>query len=277
MASRYSSEVVRRACVLIACAGLLSLVMLPAGRLVYAGGEAELAKPRWKTGDAWTVKCSEMSYEPSRGPYKIGEYSVVVTVLAPAKSLRGTECYVLEIHPGGDLPEHMRKYSDYVAEHVFYATDTLELTQIERWRTDTKGKKTFGRETSTDRHHLPSVYYGENGYMIPLLLPQFPLTRGKGAQYRRHDYRVTSTLREAKEGRDVALSGVGDAVVEEPAREDALAAGASKVTFYFTTTYSKSGAIRKKVAEQVWVPGKPWWSVARLYQGPNVTDFRLAE
>jgi hypothetical protein len=143
-------------------------------------GTAELAKPRWKTGDAWTVKCSEMSYEPSRGRFKIGEYSIVVTVLATAKSRRGIECYVLEVRPGDDLPEHMRKYSDLIVQHLFYSTSALELVQTEGWRTDTKGKKTFGRETSTDRHHLPSVYYGENGYMIPPLLPQFPLVSGKG-------------------------------------------------------------------------------------------------
>jgi hypothetical protein len=261
--------------------GLVAVALVSLGLLcpLYArDGTAGLAKPRWKTGDAWTAKCAEMSYEPSRGRFRIGEYSTVVTVQAPAKPLRGIECYVLEIRPGDDLPEHMRKYSDLIVQHLFCSTSALELVQTEGWRLNKDGRRTWiGRETSTDRHPLPLIYHGANSAWIPPLLPQFPLVTGRSVRYSAAEFRDKETSGRVARGEDVTLSASSDAVTEEATGKDAVAPGARKVSFYYTRTCSRSGVVKEKKAEQIWVPGRPWWSVARLYQGQTVTEFRLAE
>ncbi len=255
---------------------LCCLALLPVCQLGYG---AQVSRPVWAKGDSWTVKCADMSYHPGVGALKIGEYSVVIKVLGIQKSLNGTECYVLEVRPGSDLPEHMKQHSDLITEHVFYTTDALDLAQIERWKLDESGKESWlGREVSTEQHPLPLVYFASNGSWIPLLLPHFPLARGNSARLCRTEYKDKETKRRAAKGEDVAVSFLGDAVVEGPEGKDASIAGAERVTFRATTVRSASGAMPKKKAEQIWAPGRRWWSVARLYESSTqVIEFTLVE
>jgi hypothetical protein len=52
---------------------------------------------------------------------------------------------------------------------------------------------------------------------------------------------------------------------------------ALKVTFSEIISQSKSGDEGHILMEQVWEPGKPWWSTARLYEGKKVVEYTLAK
>lgn len=253
------------------------IVLLVSSQAYYAyGKQDQLNKPTWQKGDSWKIKCPVMSYHPNTGSFKTGEYTVNVKVLGTEKTVSGVESYVLEIRPGDDLPDNMKKNSDMIIERIYYATDTLELAQIERWQLDKDGNESkLGREVSTEKNPLSLVYYGKNGSWIPLLLPQFPLVRGRADGHCRNEYKVSK--QEMESGENVALSFSGDTVVEAAEGKDALTTGSTKVTFNATTTYSKSEDVSKKKSEQIWVPGKRWWSIARIYDGQQVTEFTLVE
>lgn len=90
------------------------------------------------------------------------------------------------------------------------------------------------------------------------------------------DTTKVSNLKDIPE-RNTPLRNRGEAVVESFEEKAASFSGAKKVTFYTHTTYSKSGDFTKKKLEQIWFPGKPWWSIARLYQGNIVFEFTLVE
>jgi len=121
------------------------------------------SKLAWQKGDSWRVKCPVMSFHPNTGSFKAGEYTVTVKVPGIGKTVSGVECYVLEIRPGDDLPDHIKKNSDMITEHVYYAADTLELAQIERWQLDKDGNESkLGREVSTDRKlQSPESSFGD--------------------------------------------------------------------------------------------------------------------
>lgn len=254
---------------------LFVILMMMTSQSSYADVKSTgIVKLVWNKGDSWKIKCPVMSYHPSVGSIKAGEYTVVMSVLGIRKNLQGIECYVLEIRPGDNLTGHMLDSPDSnFIEHIFYKRDTLELIQIEKWQIGKDGKETsLGRgEVSTARTPLSIIHY-ERGNWIPILLPQFPLTHGKVTQICRREYKELT-----HPDKDIALSFSGDSVVEDPTGKDALLAGSIRITFYATKTYTKSGDHREKRVEQIWQPGKPWWSIARLYNRQEVLEFTLVE
>jgi hypothetical protein len=245
---------------------------------VQAEETGRIDRPVWHADDAWQIKCPVMSFSPNAGAFKTGEYTVMVKVIGAQKTLPGDDCYVIRFRAGDDLPDYMKKNSNRLIEHAYYLTDTLALAQVERWQLDPQDIISWlGREVSTDKIPLSLVYYEGKGGWIPLLLPQFPLAKGKTVRYCANEFKDKATLQKVEKGENVAVSFAGDMVVEEATGKDALAAGAKKIIFYAATTYSKSGALKRIVAEQIWLPGKPWWSIARLYSGQTVMEYTLAE
>ena len=85
------------------------------------------------------------------------------------------------------------------------------------------------------------------------------------------EYKDDDTVTRERKGENVMKSGsiTVDIEAASTAERAAPGPGAVKVSFWRVETYSQSGKDEYVVLEQVWAPGKPWWSSLRIHDTPD--------
>jgi len=231
--------------------------------------ENKIDKPVWRVGDSWKVKCPLMTARPGSDSRKYGEYTVSVEVLNNAK-FREDDCYILQIKAMDDLPGRIKSEpSNPLKVFAYYRVNDLKLMRIEQFSGSDEDTKPRNSINASSDHPLFS--FSGDGTWIPLQLPTFPVIQGRSVVLSHTECKDKDTLSRANKGENVEVSR---STVEEArtvrADEGQIAApGAMRITFADRPNYSVSGEEEHVRIEQVWVPGKPWWSSARVYRSPK--------
>jgi hypothetical protein len=233
-----------------------------------AAGEA-VEKPVWRVGDSWKVTWPRVARMEGVGTRKIGEDAVSVRVREKAQ-FRGTECYVLQFDPVDDTPPSPLSPQGRVSMRAFYMVSDLRLVRLEKWSADAEAK-------------LLSAQNAHGGYPllamppevpIPLTLPTFPLSLGQSVTLFRGEHDDEEARQDEKAGRNALKANGAEVEVGAPSAAEAQGAGPGAVRARFReyVEYSLTGRSERVRMDQVWVPGKPWWSSLRLYWPPSNTE-----
>jgi len=234
-------------------------------------------KPIWQIGDCWQVKCPIMYWSPPRlvgstvpepvtPPRKVGEYTVALKVIAVTKVL-GEDCYVVEIRPGEDLPQSYRHTPFVIALRAYYRTRDLMLMRSEKLQSEHGIDYVASYLNWNARLNAPPEELSSLGWSLPLQLPVFPVQSGKTSERYVRKYDDSSILEAQKKGENVCLSGKFMWIPEPvtPQQEPELKTEGIKVSLIDRRTYSRSGDHDKVRLEEVWVPGKAWWSSVKIW------------
>lgn len=236
-------------------------VLISSLTLCAAGAGGEIGKPAWRVGDWWRVKCPLMAQKEGEKAVKIGERTVSLQV-REKNQLRGADCYVLQIDMMDDFPPESR-----FTMLAYYTVNDLKLMRLEK-RTADKDARLLSAENASAGQPIAAIT--ERG-TIPLLLPTFPISPGRTAVPFRTEYTDKDTLDRASKGENVTTSMSIEQGAEVMTTDKGLGveSGALKVQFRETTSHSLSGNEERVLMEQVWIPGRPWWSSVRVYRSPD--------
>jgi len=271
--------VVRRS-LLMLC--LLSMVFCSASCSAEPIGETkrDLEKPHWRVGDSWAIKCPLVSATPySEGWVKIGEYTVIVSVLENRR-VAEQDCYVLDIRPRQEDRSMMlsQGWDNLECYRVLYRVDDLTLMRLESYQLT--GDRIGAPHLSITATPKDPKYAPDYHAYIPVLLPRFPVKEGGSSERFHKEY--AEPKGEAEKDRDAATSMRLTSSAKVPGSDDKMHSVKGALTVVFTETYvkSKTGDHSRRVIEQTWIPGKPWWSVAREFSVFNekyVEEYCLLE
>jgi hypothetical protein len=229
-----------------------ALVVLLCAGTVAVGQPAAIPKPDWSVGQSWQVKCpiiSSLSGAAYAGPRLdtrkvLGYYTLTFTVLR-RESIGKSECWAVHISTGADFKDKAQTL------YAYYRTNDLSVMREPESEDFYLGKD--GAPIYRERTVCPD--YPEH-HFYPIEMPLFPLVPGKDATRLLSDAKAAYPHDPTPERLSVKSVSRVEAAPEE-------GSGAVKVTLTWVETDLKSRTTTKDYEEQIWKPGKPWWSSAK--------------
>jgi hypothetical protein len=242
------------------------LIILVSGLCAHAAENGAIEKPVWRVGDSWRVTWPRMARMDGVGAKKIGEDALSIRVRETTQ-FRGVECYVLQFDPVDDTPPSSPASQGRISIRAFYTVSDLKLVRLEKRSADAEAKLLIARNAHADH---PIVVMPPE-VSIPLLLPVFPLSPGQSAVVAQAKHEDEETRAEEKAGRNALKANGLEMDVQTPSAAESQCAGpgAVKVRFWDYVDYSLTGRRDRVLMEQVWAPGRPWWSSVRVYYPPG--------
>jgi hypothetical protein len=250
---------------------MMGLVVVASGLSLWgaSGAAVSISMPVWRVGDSWRVTWPRMDRMEGAGARKNGEAVLSVRVRERTQ-LRGVECYVLQFDPVDDTPPSSSPASQgRISMRAFYTVSDLKLVRLEKRTADAEARL-LGAQNAHSGYPLTAITPAD-GVQVPLVLPTFPLSPGQSAILARVEHEDEVTRKAEKAGRNALKANGLEVDVEAPSAAESQrdGPGAVKVRFRAYVDYSLTGRRDSVLMEQVWVPGRPWWSSVHVHYPPG--------
>ena len=208
-------------------------------------------KPKWQVGQSWQVKCPIFTFgfrahSGADGPIDTGKSRTLTYTVLRKEEIGKSEVWAVRINV---TTEHQEDTHNF---YVYYRTNDMSLMTDPRTSDFFLGKD--GAPIYKEGIACPDLY-GSSDLLIEM--PLFPLVAGK--QESRIIYDGKTYDHKGPKPECLLVKSVSRV---EPAPEQGE--GAVKVTLTWVETDLKSHTSTRDYEEQIWKPGKPWWSSAQV-------------
>jgi hypothetical protein len=239
------------------------LIILVSGLCAHAAGNGAIEKPVWRVGESWKLTAPRIAEREGGEGRRIGEDVMSVRVRERTQ-FRGVECYVLQFDPAEGSPPSPQTPESRVSTRAFYTVSDLKLVRIETRSADAEARL-LGARSGSPEHPIMATT------QALLLLPRFPLSPGQSTTLARAEHSDEETRKKEQAGRNALKANGVEVDAETPSAAESQRAGPGsvKVRFCEYVDYSLTGRRDRVLVEQVWAPGRPWWSSMRIYRGPK--------